>query len=153
VEQGAKPLPNAPHRRAEPGTGPYVIEHGDVWYRESASSPLGSGLRHVCDATGELAVAHDGSMLLKVGSAEAVEAWETANRRKLAAMRQTMIEMGIPADEAGDVVIVRLPVSQEIVDEINACVGISGRVARLEENLAKIGHLDPSLATRRSYPR
>lgn len=130
--------------------GPYVLEHGDLWFREMKASRLGSGLRHVCSGSDEIAIAHDGEMLLKAGSAASVEAWHASNSDKLAKMTQSMADMG---HEGFEVVIVRLPISPETVEEMNACIAISGRVARLEENLSRIGAADPSLFSRPIYPR
>jgi hypothetical protein len=130
--------------------GPYVIEHGDVWYREMKRPLVGTGLRHVCSGSEEIAIAHDGEMLLKAGSAASVEAWHEANKEKLRQMSETMAAMG---HDGVEVVIVRLPVSPATVHEMNACIAISGRVAKLEENLGKIGADDPSLFSRPSYPR
>jgi len=130
--------------------GPYVIEHGDLWYRETKPSRLSNGLRHVCSGSDEIAIAHDGEVLLKAGSAASVGAWHEANRDKLRMMAEAMADMG---DDGFEVIIVRLPVSPETVEEMNACIAISGRVARLEENLARIGASDPSLFSRPVYPR
>jgi hypothetical protein len=129
--------------------GPFVLEHGDVWKRSSASSRLGTGLEHICDSTGELSVAWQGDILLKVGSAEMVNRWMDANRAKFDGMREMMEAMG---DEFEEIMVVRVPVSQAIIDEINLCVAISGRVARLRENLERIGIEDPSLFDRPRYP-
>ncbi|NTF17356.1 hypothetical protein G6L37_02870 [Agrobacterium rubi] len=130
--------------------GPYVIEHGDVWYRERKPSPMSNGLRHVCDGTQEIAIAHDGEVLLKVGSAASVDDWYSKNAAKLVAMSEAMGRMG---EDGFEVVIVRLPVSPETVAEMNACIAYSGRVAKLADNLASIGAADPSLYSRPSYPR
>jgi hypothetical protein len=131
-------------------SGPYVINHGDVWFKEPRASRLGTELRHVCDGSEEIAIAHDGEMLLKAGSATAVENWLDKNREKLAKMSETLMDMGCDPME---IILVRLPVSPETVSELNACVAISGRVSRLEDNLARIGIENPALFSRPNYPR
>jgi hypothetical protein len=128
--------------------GPYVIEHGDVWYREGKPSMISTGLRHICGAHDEMAIAHDGQMLLKVGSAEAVSQWEVSTRAKYAAMNEMLSDMG---NDPVEVTIVRIPVSPETVEEINACIAISGRVRHLEANLERIGVANPGLALRPTY--
>jgi hypothetical protein len=65
-------------------------------------------------------------------------------------MSEYMAAMG---HEGFEVVIVRLPVSPKTVAEMNACIAISGRVAKLEENLGRMGVGDPSLFSRPAYPR
>lgn len=130
--------------------GPFVIEHGDLWKRRSGRPLVGSGLDHVCDGTGEFAVAYQGDILLKIGSASSVDSWLDANREKFESMRAMLEEMG---EQDSDVVVLKLPVSQAIVDEVNRCVAISGRVARLEEHLEQIGVDYPSLFDRPRYPR
>lgn len=133
----------------------YVIRHGDVWKMRSRPALPGSlsdGLEHVCDGTGEMAVAYQGDVLLKVGSAASVEDWFEGNRAKFDQMREMLLDMGEDDDDL-EVVVIRVPVSQEIVDEINRCIAISGRVARFRENLERIGVADPSLLDRPRYPR
>lgn len=130
--------------------GPYVIEHGDVWYREAKPGRLSTGLRHVCRASEEMAIAHDGEMLLKVGSADAVAQWELLNRAKFTAVNEAMQAMGHGPTE---VVVVNLPVCPDVIEEINNCVAISGRVQRLDESLARIGEANPDLFTRPIYPK
>lgn len=130
--------------------GPYIIEHGDVWYRQSKPGVLTSGLRHVCRASEELAIAHDGEMLVKAGSAEMVEQWEASNREKLTAMNEMLVSMG---EQGSEIVVVRLPVCPDIVEEINLCIAISGRVRQLDDNLARIGRDNPDLFTRPQYPQ
>jgi hypothetical protein len=132
--------------------GPFVIAHGDVWKRTSGRTFAGGGLTHVCDGTGEMAVAYQGDVLLKVGSADAVDAWHVANRGKFDLMRE-MLSSNDEGHDDLEVVVVKVPVSQPIIDEINLCVAISGRVAKLRENLVKIGADDPSLLERPRYPR
>lgn len=129
--------------------GPYVIEHGDLWYRDPRSSRMGTGLRHVCGPSDEIAIAHDGEVLLKAGSAASVEAWLAANTEKFARMTEDMANMG---HEGYEIVLVRMPISPETVEEMNACIAISGRVSRLEENLARVGAADPLLFSRPVYP-
>lgn len=130
--------------------GPYVIEHGDLWYRDSKPSMIGNGLRHVCGPHDEIAIAHDGDMLLKAGSAASVDVWYSKNKAKMEKMAEVMADSG---HEGFEVTIVRLPISQETVEEMNACISISGRVRKLAENLERIGQADPSLFSRPVYPR
>lgn len=129
--------------------GPYVIEHGDVWYREGKASMISTGLRHVCGAHDQLAIAHDGQMLLKTGSASAIAQWEASTRGKYAAMNEMLSSMG---NDPVEITIVRMPVSPETVEEINACIAISGRVRHLEANLERIGVANPGLSLRPIYP-
>jgi hypothetical protein len=131
--------------------GPYVIRHGDVWKQNAGPGLVDNGLLHVCDGTGEMAIAYQGDALLKIGGASSVDAWLDANREKLDQMREMLAGMG-EDDEDLDLVVLRLPVSQAIVDELNLCIAISGRVARLRENLERIGVDDPSLFDRPRYP-
>lgn len=131
------------------GNVPYIIQHGDVWKRSSTGF---GGLQHVCDGSGELAIAYQGDVLLKVGEASKVDEWLDLNRNRFQSMRDMLEAMGEDGDDL-DVVVVKVPVSQDIVDEINRCVAISGRVARLRENLTKIGVEDPSLLERLRFPR
>lgn len=131
--------------------------------RESAQQLLASvvcrgsstgfgGSQHVCDGTGELAVAYQGDVLLKVGEASKVDEWLDLNRNRFQSMRDILEAMGEDGDDL-DVVVVKVPVSQDIVDEINRCVAISGRVTRLRDNLEKIGLGDTTLFERPRYPR
>lgn len=131
------------------GDVPYIIQYGDVWKRSSTGF---EGLQHVCDGSGELAIAYQGDVLLKVGEASKVDEWLDLNRNRFQSMRDMLEAMGEDGDDL-DVVVVKVPVSQDIVDEINRCVAISGRVARLRENLTKIGVEDPSLLERLRFPR
>lgn len=135
--------------------GPYVIRHGDVWKtpnRPARAASLSERLEHVCDGTGEMAVAYQGDVLLKVGSAASVEDWFERNRAKFDQMREVLLDMGEDDDDL-EVVVIRVPVSQDIVDEINRCIAISGRVAHFREHLERIGEADPSLIDRPTYPR
>lgn len=131
------------------GDVPYVIQHGDVWKRSSTGF---GGLQHVCDGSGELAVAYQGEVLLKIGEASRVDEWLDLNRDRFRSMRD-MLEAMREDGDALEVVVVKVPVSQDIVAEINRCVAISGRVARLRDNLEKIGLGDPSLFERARFPR
>lgn len=128
---------------------PYVIEFGDLWYRERKPSKLGGDLRHVCGASDEIAIAHDGEILLKAGSADMVDHWYEANKEKFDKVAEAMAAMG---HEGAEVVIVRFGVSPETVAELNACVSISGRVSQLEANLARIVAAHPELCSRPTYP-
>jgi len=129
--------------------GPFVIRHGDVWKTRSRARG-GEDLEHVCDATGMLGMVHDGYMLLHAGSAASAAEYMRLRKSKFDQMNDMLESMGEPRS---DIMVVELPVSQAIVDEMNACLTISGRVARLAENLERIGDDDPSLFSRPVYPR
>ncbi|MCV9964953.1 hypothetical protein OIU34_23955 [Pararhizobium sp. BT-229] len=119
-------------------TGPYVIEHGDVWSvpENSINSPLLMPNRtHVCDGTEDLAIALLDDTMLKHGSAAAVEAWV---EKKAAGI---------------DVTIIRFPVSPETVAELNLCARNTTRAASIVDNLMAIGHANPGLANLPKYPR
>lgn len=119
-------------------TGPYVLEHGDVW--KLPDNPLKSSLlspskTHVCGGTEELAIAMLDDTMLKLGSASSVEAW-------------------VEKKGAGfDIVIIRFPVSPETVEELNLCASNSTRAASIVENLTKIGKANPGLVNIPRYPR
>jgi hypothetical protein len=74
---------------------------------------LGVRMRHVCDGTAELAISLIDDTMMKHGSARSVEAWAATKG-------------------AGyDVTIIRLPVSEEAVEELNRCVRNTNRAAAL----------------------
>jgi hypothetical protein len=134
--------------------GPFVIQHGDVWRKtgttgKGAESRLGNDLVHVCDGTGELGMVHDGESLLHAGSARSAEEYLKSRKPRFDQMNEMLDDMGEPRVE---VMLVRLPVSQAIVDEMNSCLACTGRVAKLEKFLTEIGEQDPSLLGRPVYP-
>lgn len=118
--------------------GPYVIEHGDVW-RVAPGKRLANGFSsnktHVCDGTAELAVAMTDDVMLKHGSAEAVDDWVS---KKAAGI---------------DVTVFRFPVSPETVRELNLCAENTTRAAHIVANLTRIGAETPTLADLPRYPR
>ena len=68
--------------------GPYVIEHGEVWFvHQGASTPGGKAMRldrrHVCGPSDNLAVAFDeeDGILHKHGTETAVRAWADGEGR------------------------------------------------------------------------
>jgi hypothetical protein len=118
----------------------YVIAHGDVW-RNRGENRLTGGpdLAHVCDGTGEMAIAYDGEVLMKVGEAKAVREWCDRARAKAPGLLD-------------DLAMASFPVSEATVSLINDCVERSGLVAKLPKLLDEIGIADPSLAQRPRYP-
>lgn len=106
----------------------YVIEHGDVWYKESEGTTITSGLRHVCDGSSELAVAFQDDRMLKLGSVDSVRKWFDKNAAKY-----------IFDDESSEVQIVSFPICQETVDEMNNLIRNSNRIPILFDILTKIG--------------
>lgn len=117
--------------------GPYVIEHGDVWFREGPGTALSTGLRHVCDGSGELAIAYAGDVMLHMGSAQSVDAWF-----KKKGAQYMLIEDSDPVE------IVRFPVCDETVAEMNRMRGNPNRVSILLDTLTKIGEARPDLLNR-----
>jgi hypothetical protein len=117
--------------------GPYVIEHGDVWFREGSRTILSTGLRHVCDGSGELAIAYAGDVMLHMGSAQSVDAW--FNKKGAQYM---LIEVSDPVE------IVRFPVCDETVAEMNRMSANPNRVSILFDTLTKIGEARPDLLDR-----
>lgn len=123
--------------------GPYVLEHGDVWIRESASSSLSNGaLRHVCSGSEELAVARDGDVLLKVGPAASIDRWFEKNREAIVKVSEISAFFG----NEGGVEVFRFQATPETIQEMNACIAITGRVARIHERLAQLGAAAPTSA-------
>lgn len=112
--------------------GPYVIQYGDVWRLANGQH---ENMAHVCDGTEELAVAMLDDVMVKTGSAKSVESW----------VKQKCGD--------SDITIIRFPVSEETVSELNLCANNSTRAAHLIENLTKIGSENPPLAARPKYPR
>lgn len=112
----------------------YVLEGGAVRYRIERTG--GDGRIHaekeieVCPGHGEMAVAYDedGGVLHAHGERSRVEAWAERTRGILAAG-------GFPELSAGIAVIAFAP-TPEALEELNACVAITGRVSRLAERLA-----------------
>lgn len=90
-----------------------------------------SGVRLRLDPSDELAISYDGDVLLKHGKAELVEA-------RMNILREAYRKSG-QMDLAEDVKTITLPVDKltdEMLQEINACLEISGRVAHLADRLA-----------------
>lgn len=102
---------------------PYEFIHGDVWF----------GGRYVCGPSGRIGVAFDAAegVLHKHGAADGVSSWADDARRKF---RDTGFE-----EIADALIVVDFPPTPETLEELNACVEITGRVARLPERLRKIG--------------
>lgn len=130
--------------------GPYVIEHGDVWFvrpdRLPGAIALGMGKTHICGPHDMLAIVFDeqDGTLHKHGRSEPVEKWADRTRAALTAGGQPEL--------AEALVMVSFPVLPETVAELNACTSGSGRVMRLRERLTEIGAaVDPSAIPRR-YP-
>ena len=122
-------------------TRQYLIKHGDVWRSKGTSMLTGEAeLIHVCDGTGEMAIAYDDDVLLKVGEAGAVRGWCDAARAK-----------GGPLLEG--IEMIAFPISEATVGLINDCVERTGLVAKLPQLLEEIGRADPSLAARPRYPK
>ena len=122
----------------KPTEGPYFIEFGDVWrIRAGGGRPsvMANDRRHVCDGTGQLAVAMLEDMILKTGSAEDVDEWV---RRKAG---------------GADVTVIRFPVTPETVEELNACVANSTRGPALVENLGRIGRDQAATVPLPGFPR
>lgn len=110
---------------------PFYIEHGDVW-RSTVTRGRKANPRHVCDGTGELAIVHDGKILLHAGSAQSAEAWLEANKPKFELMNVQLEDLG---EGPVELIVVRMPVHPETVNEMNACLAVSGRVSRIHDRL------------------
>jgi hypothetical protein len=117
-------------------SGPYIIEHGDVWIRTHEAGKLDNGLRHVCGANDELAIAYGEDTIFKLGSASGVEAFMRKN-----------------AGSGFDITVVSFPVSEATVAELNACHANNARIRDLLENLGRIGDADPSISERPRFPK
>lgn len=120
--------------------GPYVIAHGDVWIGDPREG------RHVCDGTGELAVAFDSEdgTLHKHGEASRVAEWAAGIRKKFA-------QAGAQ-DLAAAIEVISFPACAETVLELNACAAVTGRVTGIASRLEAIGRLRPDLVARPRYP-
>ena len=119
----------------------YVLEGGAVRYRIERAGRDG-GIRterdiEVCPGDGEMAVAYDedGGVLHAHGERGRVEAWAERTRGILTAG-------GCPERSAGIVVVAFAP-TPEALDELNACLAITGRVAHLAGRLAEMAARDP----------
>jgi len=129
--------------------GPYYIEHGDLWIRDSSTRLPGlagrpSG-RHVCSGSEEVAVCFDSDdgTLHKRGKAEMVQAWADDTRRRFT-------EMGFD-EMARSLTVITFPVTPETVAELNACSEITGRVLKLADNLARLLETRPELLSAPRY--
>jgi hypothetical protein len=78
----------------------YILEHGDVWFERAGKTVFGNNKTHVCDGTGELAVALIDDVMMKCGSADSVDEWIRTKGACLA-----------------DLTVYRFPVSEETVAE------------------------------------
>lgn len=130
--------------------GPYIIEHGDVWYVTKGATPGGAAMgldrRHVGAGTEMIAVAFDSEngVLHKHGASKLVESWSGQTRKKFN-------EGGFPEMADAIVVISFLPTPQTIA-ELNACVTTTGRVLGLEHALLRMIEESPDLAKLPVYP-
>jgi len=116
--------------------GPYVIRGDAVWYvYASVSFGTGSGPDpvRICDTSQNLAAAVDvdTGILHKHGLEDNVAGW-------LHQAQKAFRDGGHP-QLADDLVMYSFPVTPETVEELNACIGSSGRAARIAERLARIG--------------
>lgn len=114
-------------------TGPYVIEHGDTWFRTGPSKGgLGSGLRHICGPSELLAVAFDSDdgMLHKHGTAEMVTKWADNAREKLKSN-------GLD-NWAQNLVVLSFPPMPEALEELNACIACTGRILGFQNRLESL---------------
>ncbi len=107
--------------------GPYVIEHGEVWFvHRGPSTPGGRAMRldrrHVCGPSENLAVAFDeeDGILHKHGTETRVRAWIDEFRAK------TAEALPVP-------VMVTFPPNAETVAELNRCIATTGRIKRVYE--------------------
>lgn len=128
--------------------GPYVIEHGDVWFVEGPRTVLSSGLRHVCGPSDMLAVAYteeeDGlDTVHKHGAETMVAAWADKQRRAYAAA-------GFQ-DMAEAVVVLAFPPVPEAVAELNALTRNSGGLRAFKARLGG-GHALPGEEEAPSLP-
>lgn len=117
--------------------GKYEISNGDVWFRPKADGRgpgMFSTLKHICRGSEDLAIAILDDCMVKCGEAVAVENWVAKNSGVF------------------DVTVVRFPVSEETVAELNACAENSNRAAILIERLTEIGNSNPELSARPRYP-
>lgn len=112
-------------------TGPLRIVHGDLY------GPKG----RICDGSGLFAVSYDPDpetpMLYKYGHIDRV--FEETSRVNMEFAR---------IDMPWRLKCLVLPVDAEIVDEINACIGCTGRIAGIITFLENLNLRRPELASR-----
>lgn len=122
--------------------GPYIIEHGDVWFVERGpSTPGGRAMRldrrHVCGPSETLALAfsEDDGVLLKHGAESAVRRWYDTFNTKMAS---------VSGHAFSPPVVLTFPPNADTVAELNRCIAVTGRVKKLHEELTAAGN--PKLA-------
>jgi len=106
---------------------PYLLHRGEVIYSSSVHT------LNICKETDLLAVMYDveGGVLHKHGAASRV-------RQAHARVASAFVAQGF--DElAQSLEIVEFPVTPETIEELNACIAISGRVLGIKERLGEIG--------------
>lgn len=118
---------------ARTAEGPYVIEHGEVWYvNQGPSTPGGRAMRlgrhHVCGPSENLAMAFDeeDGILHRHGTEASVRAWIENLRRRTAGLPP---EMSLPVPT-----MLTFPPTAETVAEMNLCIATTGRIKRLYPN-------------------
>lgn len=112
--------------RIDPANGALTLQHRDT---QVLSIPAG----------GTFAISHDGPILMKHGPAARVQ--EHADKLR-AALRMFRADAGPDGDTPfGEVQIIEIPVSRltaDAIEEINACLAISGRVEGLVGRLGQL---------------
>lgn len=118
--------------------GPYVIEHGDVWFVQGGpTTPGGRTMRldrqRICGPSENLALAFDENdgILLKHGTETAVRKWHDSFIARMADLGDHAFPPPI---------IMTFPPNAETVAELNRCIATSGRVKKLHEELATAGN-------------
>lgn len=133
--------------------GPYVIEHGDVWFLRTASDPsrrdsrVVIGRDHVCGPHDKLALVYDteDNILHKHGTAEFAGNWLKHARGKFR-------EAGM--DELADALtLVEFAPVPEAIAELNACISHSGRVGKFVERMQAILADHPEYGSLPNFPK
>lgn len=124
-------MPNATPPNDE---GPYVIEHGEVWFvHNDPSTPGGKAMRldrrHICGPSDELAIAfdEDDGTLHKHGTATSVRTWIDNYRAKTASFPP---DMALPVP-----LMMTFAANADAVAELNRCIATTGRIKGLYEDL------------------
>ncbi len=118
-----------------PGSGPFLIAHGEVRCRGVSREGRGFDA-YVCGDDEAMAVAHDSDgTLVAWGVAGDVDAKATALGEALS---------DVMGARAPSILVVRFMPTRESLAELNACIAVSGRVLRFGAALAAMDGVDES---------
>lgn len=106
--------------------GPYLLIKGKVYFSTS------SRMLEICGENDRLALVYDANdgVLLKHGEKSHVNSDYDCMVKAFAT--------GGYSEFAASLELVEFPISPETIEELNACIGVTGRVLRLKERLAAI---------------